>query len=244
MSFFAIPEGFPDMLAALTLFVVLTLSVLVIRTAAVALRITGLPEETARFQARSAFTGCGFTTTESESILRHPVRRRVVSILMVVGNLGFVSVMATVVVSLVGSGEAEGGILAQLLWLAAVLLVLWFVALNPLADRIMCGAIGKLLARSQGFGGRRPARLLQLPQGRGVTQLLAHRDSGLPGKPLGTLSAEGTVVLGVLRDDGSFLNLPDAGEEIRLADEIFIYGETAAVAALDGDGAVLPETAA
>ena len=229
------------MLAALTLFVVLTLSVMVIRTAAVALRITGLPEEVARFQARSAFTGAGFTTSESEAILRHPVRRRIVSILMVVGNLGFVSVMATIVVSLIASGEAEGGILGQLLWLAGVLLVLWFVALNPLADRIICGAIGKILASSQGFGGRRPARLLQLPQGRSVAQLLAHPDSGLPGKPLGTLAAGGAVVLGVLRDDGSFLDLPDAAEEIRLADEIFVYGEAAAVAALGG--AALAETA-
>lgn len=229
------------MFAALTLFIVLTLSVLVIRTAAVALRITGLPEEVARFQARSAFTGAGFTTSESEAILRHPVRRRIVSVLMVVGNLGFVSVMATVVVSLVQSGEAQGGILGQLLWLAGVLLVLWFVALNPLADRIMCGAIGRLLARSQGFGGRRPARLLRLPQGQGVTQLLAHPDSGLAGKPLGALAPEGALVLAVQRDDGSFLNLPDPEEEIRPADEIFVYGEEAAVAALGG--AALPETA-
>jgi hypothetical protein len=67
------------MIAALTLFAVLTLSVLVIRTGAVALRLTGLPEEPARFQARSAFTGTGFTTSESEAIVNHPVRRRIVA---------------------------------------------------------------------------------------------------------------------------------------------------------------------
>ena len=51
------------MIAALTLFIVLTLSVLVIRTGAVALRLTGLTDASARFQARSAFTGTGFTGT-------------------------------------------------------------------------------------------------------------------------------------------------------------------------------------
>ncbi len=84
------------MIAALTLFIVLTLSVLVIRTGAVALRLTGLPDEAARFQARSAFTGTGFTTSESEPIVTHPVRRRIVSLLMTIGSLGFVSVLATV----------------------------------------------------------------------------------------------------------------------------------------------------
>lgn len=147
------------MIAALTLFTVLTISILVSRTGAVALRLTGLPEQVARFQARSAFTGAGFTTSESEAIVNHPVRRRIVSQLMIVGNLGLVSVMATVIVSLVGSSGPEGALLLQLLWLAAVLLVLWFLVLNPFADRIMCNIIGRLLARTEGFGGRKPARL-------------------------------------------------------------------------------------
>ena len=42
------------MIAAITLFAVLMISVMVIRIAAVALRLTGLPEDVARFQARSA----------------------------------------------------------------------------------------------------------------------------------------------------------------------------------------------
>jgi len=33
---------------------------------------TGLSRESARFQARSALTGGGFTTTESEAVVRHP----------------------------------------------------------------------------------------------------------------------------------------------------------------------------
>ncbi len=190
------------MIAALTLFTVLTISILVSRTGAVALRLTGLPEQVARFQARSAFTGAGFTTSESEAIVNHPVRRRIVSQLMIVGNLGLVSVMATVIVSLVGSSGPEGALLLQLLWLAAVLLVLWFLVLNPFADRIMCNIIGRLLARTEGFGGRKPARLLQLPAGHGVTQILAHPESGLAGRQLRELVSNGVVILGLQREDG------------------------------------------
>ena len=76
------------MIAALALLFVLTLSIVVVRIGAVALRLTGMPEEAARFQARSAFTGAGFTTSESEAIVNHPVRRRIVSTLMVVGSIG------------------------------------------------------------------------------------------------------------------------------------------------------------
>ena len=212
------------MIAALTLFIVLLLSVLVIRTGAVALRLTGLPEQVARFQARSAFTGTGFTTSESEAIVNHPVRRRIVSQLMVVGSLGFVSVMATVIVSLVGSSGSEGALLLQLLWLAAVLLALWFVALNPFADRIMCNIIGRLLVKTEGFGGRKPARLLQLPAGHGVMQILVHPESGLAGRQLRELVANGVVILGLQREDGTFVNLPQDSEAVRPADEIFFYG--------------------
>lgn len=60
--------------AAITLLVILTVSVVVVRAAAVALRLTGMPVEVARFQARSAFTGTGFTTSESEAIVNYPIR--------------------------------------------------------------------------------------------------------------------------------------------------------------------------
>ena len=49
--------------AALSIFVLLSLSVFVMRVASVALRLTGLTDDIARFQALSAFTDTGFTTT-------------------------------------------------------------------------------------------------------------------------------------------------------------------------------------
>ncbi len=221
------------MIAALTLFIVLTLSVLVTRTGAVALRLTGLPNDAARFQARSAFTGTGFTTSEAEAIVNHPVRRRIVGFLMVLGSLGFVSVLSTIVVSLVGSSEAEGGVLRQILWLGAVLVVLWFLVLNAYADRLMCSVIGRLLARTDGFGGRRPARLLQLPAAHAVEQILIRADSRLVGATLADLQVEGLLVLGLEREDGSYLHLPQADREIRPADEILVCGSDASLAALE-----------
>ncbi len=73
------------MAAALILLLVLTSSVLVVRAGAVALRLTGMPEQAARFHPRSAFTGTGFTTSESDSVVTYTVRRCTISIIVLYG---------------------------------------------------------------------------------------------------------------------------------------------------------------
>ncbi|MFD2433533.1 hypothetical protein ACFSO9_08245 [Mesonia maritima] len=55
------------MIAAISLFVIITISALITKVAAIALMHTGLSTEAAKFQARSVYTGTGFTTQESES---------------------------------------------------------------------------------------------------------------------------------------------------------------------------------
>jgi hypothetical protein len=79
------------------------MSSLVTRMAAMALALTGMSGEAARFQARSAFTGVGFTTREAEEIVWHPVRRRIVMLLMLLGNLGVGAVVATLMLSFITS---------------------------------------------------------------------------------------------------------------------------------------------
>ncbi len=93
------------MTAVLTLLVVVMLSLLVTRAATIALAATGLSRESARFQARSAFSGAGFTTSESESVVNHPVRRRIIMWLMLAGNAGIVAVVASLVLTVVEPGS-------------------------------------------------------------------------------------------------------------------------------------------
>jgi hypothetical protein len=45
----------------------------------------------AAFQAQSAFSGAGFTTQESETIVTHPLRRRIVRLLILLGSVGISS---------------------------------------------------------------------------------------------------------------------------------------------------------
>ena len=156
--------------AALSIFVLLSLSVLVIRVASVALRLTGLAEASARFQALSAFTGTGFTTSEAETVVNYPVRRRIVSVLMIIGNMGLVTVLATLVVSLVQTDGNVDAVIEQLSWLLGGLALLWFLMLNKTADRIMCSLISKILKATTFLGKRKFQRVLQVSNGYSVCE--------------------------------------------------------------------------
>jgi len=66
-----------------------------VRIGAIAFELTGLEWSLAKFQALSCFTGTGFTTKEAELVVGHTQRRRIASVLMVLGNAGLVTLMAT-----------------------------------------------------------------------------------------------------------------------------------------------------
>ena len=111
------------MAAILTLIVVLLTSLIIVRVATVALTLTGLSRDLARFQARSAFSGAGFTTGESEQVVSHPVRRRIIMLLMLLGNAGIVTVISTLVISLSRPADDTGSLTSNL-WYRILLLLL------------------------------------------------------------------------------------------------------------------------
>lgn len=73
------------MIAVLSLLLVATLFVTAARVATIALVGTGMATDVASFQARSALMGVGYTTTEAEDVINHPVRRRIILWLMTFG---------------------------------------------------------------------------------------------------------------------------------------------------------------
>ena len=212
--------------AAISLLVILTFSVVVVRIAAVSLRLTGMPADVARFQARSAFTGAGFTTSESEAIVNHPVRRRVISLLMLYGNIGLVTVLATFIVSFVATGNSMAAMSRQVFWLLGAIALLWLIALNPVADRIMCKAIGWLLRRTASPGQQGPTKLLQITGSYSVARHTVLSGNDVNGTMLSNLCARhrSFLILGVEHDDGSFASAPEPGTQLVAGDRVVIYG--------------------
>jgi len=74
---------------------VLVISFVIVRIGAIAFQLTGLEWSLAKFQSLSCFTATGFTTREAELITGDPRRRRIASVLIVLGHAGFVTMIAT-----------------------------------------------------------------------------------------------------------------------------------------------------
>lgn len=75
--------------------ITIVISFVVVRIGAIAFELTGLEWSLAKFQALSCFSGTGFTTREAELVVGNPQRRRIASILMILGNAGLVTLVAT-----------------------------------------------------------------------------------------------------------------------------------------------------
>ena len=89
-----------EFIQLITLLLIITVSLIIMRVGAAALVKTGISYDAAIFQSQSAFMGVGFTTTEAESVVSHPVRRRIIRGLMLVGFIAILSTLGTLVVTL------------------------------------------------------------------------------------------------------------------------------------------------
>lgn len=148
--------------AAFTVMVIFTISTILVRIASTIMRLTGLPDNVARFQSLSAMTGTGFTTRESELIVNYPIRRRVLMTLMIIVNIGLVSVVSTFVVAFSEIGPERASVVQQVFWFTAALAVNFLVIVNPVVDGLLCRFLSWVLVRTTNLGKRRFVRLLSL----------------------------------------------------------------------------------
>src|SRR3954451_18264435 len=132
------------MVALITVLVIVVFSLLITRVATVALSLTGMSRESARFQARSALTGVGFTTSEAEDVVTHPVRRRIVGGLMLLGSAGLVTAVGSLILSFGGAHNAQKT--ERALILVVGLFVLWLVSRSQWVDMRLSRIIGRALA--------------------------------------------------------------------------------------------------
>jgi len=222
------------MISIVSLLVVLTLSILVTRIATVALTHTGLSRESAKFQARSAFTGVGFTTNESEKVVNHPLRRRILLLLMLLGNAGVVTAVSSLILSFVNLNQS-GTMLWRVVLLVTGLVVLWTFAASQWVDRHLSNLVSKALKRYTNLKIRDFAKLLHLAGEYQVTELQVNSGDWLAGRTLAGLGLrkEGIMVLGVTRADGRFLGAPDGETEIKADDVLILYGRAEVMIDLD-----------
>lgn len=222
------------MAAILTLMIVLTLSLVVTRAATIALTATGMSREAARFQARSAFSGAGFTTTESESVVRHPVRRRIIMWLMLAGSAGIVAVIASVVLAATQPDDNVGALWRVGIVCGSIVLIWWASRTRWVDERITrLATLG--LRRWTQLDVQDYAALLHVGGDYVVNELQVEAESWVAGRDLGSLSLrdEGIVVLGIERVDGDYLGVPTSDSRIEVGDVLVLYSRSEAIAKLD-----------
>ena len=197
-----------------------------------ALIATGVPPEVAAFQARSAFSGAGFTTTEAENVVNHPMRRRIIATTMFVGSLGTPTLVVTVLVGLIAPGP--GSTTERSLVLIAGTFGVLLLVLNRPIRRVLVEV-----------GRRRTTRRLTAALGGDVDEIMSLGDGFVvdairlveePGPTYRSLRAlahaiPGCTVLGVRRE-GGYVGEPPVDLELHAGDELIVHGRREVIAEL------------
>jgi hypothetical protein len=217
----------------ITLLTALGLSLFISKLAAIALMHTGLSAQAAQFQARSAFTGTGFTTREAESIVRHPVRRRIIMWLMVVRSAGLVTIVISLFLSFLGPSRL--GRIGILIALVSGLGGIYLVSRSRFVDRLVHRFVRWALRHWTDLNVQDYASLLNLTGKYAVLEIRISKESWFTGRTVGEcfLEREGVKLLGITRKDGTYLGVPGPDTEFLPDDTLVLYGRRKTLRKLD-----------
>lgn len=209
--------------AVVPIIIIVVIFFFIVRVATVILKLTGMDERAARFQAISAFTGTGFTTKAAETILEENIRRKTIIALMILGKVGIISVIGGLFFSF---GKND---LSAELWKTIILLVFVFIFYKITMLKKFGQALNKFIEKrivARGILGQKTLEeLFHLPKGYGLTQLTitaASKENGL------TLAAAGFITKDILilsiERKNELISFPHAKDSIKEGDKLLCYG--------------------
>jgi len=190
---------------------------LVMEVAAIGLKLTGMNIDRARFQALSALTGTGFTTRESEIIVHHRIRRRIVMGLMITGHIGLAAILISVV-----------NIRLPINWwqiLVAVIIVL--LLLRVASDRILLTWLDRIIETNLPKLELKPlSEIFTVDDTYGVAEIEITETHPLAGKTLEKARLrERDILVLAIRRGGSAISAPGADDQIFPEDVLVVYGD-------------------
>ena len=220
------------MIALFGLLIIVFVSIIVVRIGAIALELTGLSPEVAAFQAQSAFSGVGFTTSESEAIVTHPVRRKIIRILILLGSVGITSSVATLILTFIGQ-KTESSIVRGGILLAGLFLIYLF-AKSKFIYKIMKKFIVKALKKWTSIQIIDYEQILGMSRGYSICKINVKENSWLSRKKLKdlNLNLEGILVLSIYRKvqgKERVIGAPKGDTEVLPGDVLVCYGRDEAI---------------
>lgn len=216
------------MIALFSLLIIIALSIIAVRIGAIALELTGLSTEVASFQAQSAFSGAGFTTTEAEAMVTHPVRRRIIRILILAGGAGVTTSIATLVITFVG--QTGKGVIVRGQFLLIGLLCIFLFARSRHLYAIMKVIIKKALKKWTTLRVYDYEQLFGLGQGYVIAKISIRQNNPWRDKPIRDLKLhlEDLLILAVYRKAGkkvNFIGTPHGDFVLNINDELICYAK-------------------
>jgi hypothetical protein len=205
--------------------IAIVISMLIVRAGAIALMMTGMSFDKAKFQALSAFSGTGFTTHEAERVVNNAQRRKIVSWLMILGNAGIVTVIVTATSSFAMVRGLEVG-LNVLVLIGGLGLILVVIRHTPLVRHWEAFAQARL-ARLKIFDDDTTVdELLHITEGYGVVRIQLLENSPFIGQTLSDINAglQHSFVLGIERDK-EWQTTPRLTRKLMADDYLVIYGK-------------------
>ncbi len=197
---------------------------LVLWLGAIAFEITGLERHKARFQSLSAMTGTGFTTSEAESVVNHPSRRRIATWLIFIGNAGVVGAIVSIVLY-VRSGQVAPP-WPELSIIGGVLLVIILLALLRVFDRLT-GFIIRRYRKGRPGHSLVDEELLYEFHGYGLARLSLRKENFPAAATIEAtgLAARDVTVMAIRRGE-AMIDRPEATTALEADDQLFCFGRT------------------
>jgi len=211
------------------------------RIGAIAFQLSGLEWSLAKFQALSCFSGTGFTTREAELVTGNPQRRRIATILIVLGNAGLVTMIATIASALTPQQTLWPRLSESFLpfavprfiipWINLLIIVMvlyigYRLATNKrfvkkVTDILRTKIIKKKIFKPVSF-----EELLMLAGGYGVSKIDVSSNNPLVGKTLeqSDLRKNDIMVLAIVRAEET-IPTPPADTQILSGDELVSFGK-------------------
>ncbi|SHF08030.1 TrkA C-terminal domain-containing protein [Desulforamulus putei] len=194
--------------------------VIIVEISAIALKLTGMDLHVARFQALSALVTVGYTTSDSEAVVKHHVRRRIIMVLMVLGYLG----TATIVTALINIMRHPLTLLQVGTAIVIVLLAFSLVSSRRLRVRLDRG-IERQLSRHRSLQKRSVEEVLRLDRQYGVAEVTLQANSHLVGQTIAAskIRDQDIFILAIERSD-AFIHSPRGSQVLQVGDKLIVYG--------------------
>jgi Trk-type K+ transport system membrane component len=99
----------------------------IVKLGSIAFQLTGMEPKMAMFQSLSAFTNTGFTTSAAEEVVKHRKRRVIATVLIIIGYIGIVGVIVTLVHSFAVESGSWLPALMRLVFVLLGIYALYFI---------------------------------------------------------------------------------------------------------------------